>query len=272
MALKASYKDYVTENGEDIDRNLGINLEKTRANDPLELWKLWVLANFYQRVSEATSEKRFREISNDSLIFNPQRIHFLTKKSPCLFLRDHTSIHLCDWKNSSRVCKFNHKQCVVQLLSGTLRKHPHYKKISKTLIASSVFLSAFDYSLFKLYQHYRAETTNVLKGFCGNINGEKIPSLFLVWMSNQNLFGSWKLDPNLFFPIDLNIRRVCYSLFSIREQSQILNKISSLRKRLNLDNRVIELGLLNVGQKYCRKNEKLCSSCFFSSNGDVRYG
>jgi len=58
-------------------QGLGIDRQRIEGLDPEELWKLWVLANLYQRIPEKRTEGIFGSLMSDQaavFLFSPRTI------------------------------------------------------------------------------------------------------------------------------------------------------------------------------------------------------
>ncbi len=272
-----SYHEEIKRMGEDSDRSrLQISKEKILRQNAQELWKLWVLANLYQRTSEKASQARFMELMGDlgdQIIFSPERINSSACVGTCPLLDSNLSINKCDYNNRYDACKYpaHRNGCIMMILSHKLARHPSYRRIASTLVSSAVFLQAYEYDLHRMYMEMEKggkadELLEVLKTLSGLKHGQKIPSMFLAWLSNPAIYGIWKLDYSQYIPVDVNVRRVARRAVGCANDQQIKEAIQKFSNQFDLNVRIVELSFLNVGQVYCHKNAPNCLLCLFGYN------
>jgi hypothetical protein len=273
--ILASYEVYGARLGPDSGRSddLGIDLERVKARDPDELWKLWVLANLFQRVKETVSEKRFVELMSDpasSYLFSPSTIDQMASACACPYLRSPRSVHQCDYKNKSDTCAYPQYKdpCVLKRVSRSLARHPSYYRIAATLVASSLFLRRYEYDFNQIREEMvqgrdGSRLLQILKDISGLKQGQKVPIMFLAWLSNPIEYGIWDLDYFDFIPIDLNVRRVAERANACRDDQAVKTYVQELATHWDLNVREVELAFLNVGQEYCQKTKPLCHTCPF---------
>jgi hypothetical protein len=276
-----SYDQEIARMGEDSDRShLRLSKELILQREPQELWKLWVLANLYQRVSEKASQARFIELlesDDDQIIFSPNEIDLAVRTGTCPLLDSDLTIHSCDYNNRRDACNYpTHKDgCIVKVLSQILARHPSYSRIAKTIVCSAAFLSAYDYNLDRLYTVMKekgeeANLIEVLRAISGLKQGQKIPSMFLAWLSNPSVYGIWELDYAEYIPIDVNVRRVARRALGCTNDEQVKVSLQELSSRFDLNVRTVELSFLNVGQMYCHKATPSCLLCPFGCSSKVK--
>jgi len=275
-----SYDIYIKKYKEDNQRTyLGISTDMITRKDPNELWKLWILANCYQRITEKQSEKIFVEIINNPdnrFLFSPSMFYNEIKKSMCPKLKDFERAHTCDYNNkqdccSNPTCKSN---CVSKSVCRIFSKHPSYSRIAKTLISTTIYLGQYDLSFQNLYLSFSKnldqklttyELQNVLKKISGLKKGEKIPNMFLLWLSSSLLYGIiWSLKTELLIPIDVNVRRVSKRISNFKKDEEIRKLIVDISESFEIPSRITEIAFLNAGQEWCLKNNAKCKECVFS--------
>ncbi len=282
--LVASYNVYGARLGKDSERaaRLGLDAERIKARDSGELWKLWVLANLYQRVRETVSEERFVELVNNpgaSYLFSSRTVDQASAGCGCPHLRLPQTIHQCDYNNKKDMCAYpQHKSgCIVKKLCHSLARHPSYRRIACTLAGSSLFLRSHGYDFDRLKRSMAqgrdgSRLLQALKDMSGLSKGQKVPSMFLAWLSNPTEYYIWDLDYSDFIPIDLNVRRVAERTNGCKDDQAAKGYVQDLATRWDLNVRVVELAFLNVGQEYCHKNDPSCHACTFGPGyGDDRH-
>lgn len=281
-----SYKHYIKKYGEDNQRTyLGISTRLIKEKDPNELWKLWILSNCYQRVTEKQSEKIYVEILNNreyEFLFFPEMFYGKIKKSMCSKLENIGKVHTCDYNNKKNNCSYPKykSKCIAKSVCGIFSKHPSYSRIAKTLISSTIYLSRFGFSFQNLYTSCLSigdqtlttiELQNVLKSICGLKKGEKIPNMFLLWLSSPLVYGRiWSLKCELLIPIDVNVRRVSKRISNVKKDEEIRKLIVDISVSFNIPARIVEIALLNIGQEWCLKSNTECEYCVFKKyNGGI---
>lgn len=275
--ILTSYERYGARMGTNAGRggSLSIDYERVQHLGPNELWRLWVLANLYQRVREQVSEDRFNELTRDPesrYLFSPKRLDQLASARGCSHLSLWQTVYECDYRNKKDTCAFQqHKNtCVVKRVCQSLARHPAYPRIACTLVASSKFLRQYDYSFDRLRQQTvcdrdGSQILKTLKEMSGLKAGDKIPRLFLVWLSNPIEYGVWDIDYSDFIPIDLNVRRVAGRASGCTNDDDVRGHVQELATQWELNVREVELAFLNVGQEYCHKQNPLCEDCTFGT-------
>ena len=251
---------------------LGIDIKEKN-----ELWKLWVLALFYQVISEERSEKAFNKLPEETILFKPQLIAKITLGCNCPPLRNEHTVHFCRFQHSKglKSCVQNlfYQKCPFPIISYSRGfKHLGKPRILRGLISSAIFLKQHDFDFQEYYNSLadldlNKRTNTTLDTFMVTSGSEKISHMFLAWLSNPIEYNIWDLDYERFLAIDRNIIRVARNigLCNTGNVTIIRAHLHKLMDNMKVNPRVLELALLNVGQSYCKEGEKLCSGCPFST-------
>lgn len=269
-AVEMAYEKYRPWEKGRFEKRVRIN---TRDKDGL--WKLWVLALFYQATNEKASETLFGTLQEDTLTFNPARISTLAKECGCPLLTDEKRVQSCDFKKTQRRCSHPSflGECPVPRTCDETRR---FARIAKQIVTSALYLRSYDFSFEKFYASQlnlpMEQRTQVILDKLMTVAGEKIAHLFLGWLSDPLLiYGDWNLNHKRFLAINGNIKRVVErtGLCKSKNTSVIRAALNELQEKIGLENpKVLELALLYVGQNYCLKNEEKlkCNRCPLRKN------
>jgi len=262
--VEAAFNEYIQKRGTDQER---FKRMKINFNEKDALWRLWILALMYQAMSEKASEKAFTKIQEHDLTFNPSGIFEKSKKCDCPFLSGANKVHFCDLTKSMGCSERQFfKDCPVQIIRDEICR---LSRISRAIVSSAIYLRYYDFSFEKLYASLREQSiddrTQRILDMCTVMGGEKVSHMYLRWVSNSVPIGNWKLDTKKFLAIDVNIRRVAENI-GLCKKSQNTNVIRAhvreLLDTLNMnapkDPEKMEIALLHVGQKYCKKRRNEC--------------
>jgi len=237
------------------------------------LWRLWVLALFYQVVSEEASERAFINLPKDSMVFEPRKIVEITLDCGCSYLRNEHRVHFCTFQQLKGLssCKQNlfYQKCPFHKLSN-LSDFRHFGKprILRGLISTAIFLKKYDFDFQKYYDslislNSSEMTSTMLDTFTIISGSEKISHMFLAWLSNPEHYDIWKLDYKRLLAIDRNIIRVARNvgLCNTNNVNTIRAHLFKLVENIKVNPKVLELALLNIGQSYCKEEAQLCNEC-----------
>jgi hypothetical protein len=245
------------------------------------LWQLGILALLYEATSEKKAETNFERIRNKELLVNPKEIWNLAKDCKCPFLLESNRVTFCDYSKNDGKCpepyySKSFQDCPVPRVTHLINR---MATISKSIVSFAILLKEFNFNFDDLYNIVQKmpknkRTQKILDLFT-MVLGEKTAHLFLGWVSNpiyNGVFGIdkpwWNLNYNTFLAINSHITQVAdrIELCRSKNTSVIRANLRELQEKTGLQNsKVLELALLNVGQKYCTKDKKKqkCDSCHF---------
>lgn len=250
---------------------LGLSVKKIRSGDGDEIWRVWVLANLCQRASEKYGEAMFVKLSgmpDMSILFSPRELDEAAQAGSCPLLADSESVHGCDYHNRRGECRYPEHQegCIMKRVCNLLAAHPMYNRIARTLVSTAMYLRPYRHDMHAMYLSLKSDgrendLLDILRATSGLKNGRKVPSMFLMWMSNPDIYGVWQMDYSALIPVDINVRRVAKRSLSATNDGDVVRKIQALAARFDLNVRSVEMAFLSIGQNYCHRNDPDCGHC-----------
>ncbi|MCP8307990.1 MAG: hypothetical protein H3Z54_04775 [archaeon] len=232
---------------------------------PSDTWQLWLLAIAYQGKKEIKCEESFLSLKKNNLCRNPSKILLLAQACGCPLLSNYQSVHFCNYlKKYPDKCKYENyiSKCPIRSIVKEEIKD-RYAKIAFPVVSSAIFLRDYDFDIRKYYQTLEKSscedrTHDMLATFTILAHSDKLAHLFLGWLSNPRYPWShdWQLDYRKFIAVDTNIKKILKSRYLCHSDRNEVARacLYQLERRFKLNPKVIELGLLHMGQKIKHKH------------------